>query len=592
MCGVIGILGKEDSVLRAVECLARLEYRGYDSCGIATIYEGTLERRRAVGKIVNLRTLLEKEPLQGNIVIGHTRWATHGGVTQTNAHPHINDRIMLIHNGIIENYVALKTELKNQGAVFETQTDTEVVLHLLERFLSEGKTPKEAIIALRKEIQGAYALVIAFKSDPDKLYGLRQGSPLAIGYGEGEMYLGSDAIGLASLTQKIAYLEDGDWVELEHEHVSIFDQEGHQVKREIKYSTFVSGLIGKEGYRHFMLKEIFEQPRVISEVLSHYIDFENKKVRMEFKRPDSINIIACGTSYYAAMVGKYWIEQLSGIPVSVDIASEFRYRTPPLSSKGLSLFISQSGETIDTLEAMKYAKLHQDVGALVNVPESSIARLADPLFPLLAGPEIGVASTKAFIAGLGVLAALALHLSSDDRILDDLSHLPGLMNTVLGLEPQIEAIAQKMIHASTILYLGRGTSFPIALEGALKLKELSYIHAEGFAAGELKHGPIALIDDQTPIIALAPMDGWYEKTLSNIQEVIARGAKVILITNHTPPEGLTEKLLGLIQLPSSNPILSPFLFILPLQLLAYHAACLKGTDVDQPRNLAKSVVVE
>ena len=592
MCGVIGILGKEDSVLRAVECLSRLEYRGYDSCGVASIDQGKLERRRAVGKIASLRHVLENRPLKGNLVIGHTRWATHGGVTETNAHPHVNDRVMVIHNGIIENYVALKKELKNKGVVFETETDTEVVLHLLDQSLKEGKSEIEAITHLKKLIEGAYALVIAFTSSPDKLYGLRQGSPLAIGYGQGEMYLGSDAIGLSSLTSKICYMEDGDWTELSHDKVLIWDKVGDLVKRETKYSNFVSGLIGKEGYKHFMLKEIFEQPRVISEVLAHYIDFENKKVRMSFKKPEEINLVACGSSYYAGMVGKYWIEKIARIPVLTDVASEFRYRNPPLSGKGLSLFISQSGETIDTLEAMKYAKLYQAVGAFVNVPESSIARLADPVFPLLAGPEIGVASTKAFIAALGVLAAFTLSLKSDDSLFEALSHLPGLMNTILALEPQIEALACKLIHASTILYLGRSTSFPIAMEGALKLKELSYIHAEGFAAGEMKHGPIALIDGQTPIIALAPFDDVYEKTLSNIQEVIARGAKVILITNQHPPEDMKEKLLGLIMLPVAHSFLSPFLVTLPLQLLAYHVACLKGTDVDQPRNLAKSVVVE
>ncbi len=592
MCGVIGILGKEDAVLRAVECLSRLEYRGYDSCGVASIHQGKVERRRAVGKIASLRRVLEKEPLHGNVVIGHTRWATHGGVTEVNAHPHVNDRVMVIHNGIIENYVSLKAELKGQGFVFETETDTEVVLQLLERSLKEGKSELEAIAELKMRIEGAYALVIGFKSEPETLYGLRQGSPLAIGYGDGEMYLGSDAIGLASLSSKISYLEDGDWTILSHAGALIYDKEGSAVSRDIKHSNFVSGLIGKEGYRHFMLKEIFEQPRVISEVLAHYIDFENKKVRMHFQKPENINIVACGTSYYAGMVGKYWIEKIARIPVMIDVASEFRYRTPPLNEKGLSLFISQSGETIDTLEAMKYAKIHQAVGAFVNVPESSIARLANPMFPLLAGPEIGVASTKAFIAALGVLAAFTLYLKPEEACFEALSHLPGLMNTTLALEPQIEALAHKLIHASTILYLGRSTSFPIAMEGALKLKELSYIHAEGFAAGEMKHGPIALIDDQTPVIALAPFDDVYEKTLSNIQEVIARGAKVILITNKIPPEDMKDKLLGLIMLPFSHAFLSPFLLTLPLQLLAYHVACLKGTDVDQPRNLAKSVVVE
>lgn len=594
MCGVIGILGKEDAVDRAVECLSRLEYRGYDSCGVATLTSQGIERRRSVGKISSLRSVLKTSLLTGNVVIGHTRWATHGGVTEANAHPHSNDDIVIIHNGIIENHVALRKELKDQGVVFHTETDTEVVLHLLDLARKSGKTIHEAICYVKTRIEGAYALVMVFKDEPDKMYGMRHGSPLAVGYGDGEMYLGSDAIGLASLTQKISYLEEGDWVQLSREKVTIWDRNNNTVTRDIKQSTFVSGMIGKEGYRHFMLKEIYEQPRVLADVLSHYVDFENQKIHIEKLTPDSINIIACGTSYYAGVIGKYWIEKIAKIPAFVDIASEFRYRMPPLSKEGLSLFISQSGETIDTLEAMKYSKQHQMVGALVNVPESSIARFSNPLLPLLAGPEIGVASTKAFTAGLGVLAAFALSLSNDDTssYFEALAHVPGLMNTVLALEPKIEELAHKIIHASTILYLGRGTSFPVAMEGALKLKELSYIHAEGFAAGEMKHGPIALIDDQTPVIAIVPFDELYEKTLSNVQEVMARGAKVILITNQDPPEDLAHKLLGVIKLPSCHSFITPFLFTLPLQLLAYHAACLKGTDVDQPRNLAKSVVVE
>ena len=596
MCGIIGILGKTDAVSRVVESLSRLEYRGYDSCGVAALVSKGIERRRAVGKIVQLQNLLSLEPLESPIAIGHTRWATHGGVSEKNAHPHGNENVVLVHNGIIENHNDLKKSLSLKGYVFETDTDTEVVVHLLDDLL-KSMTPKAAVQALPKHLKGAYALVILFKSEPNMIYGIRQGSPLAVGYGNGEMYLGSDAIALSNLTQKITYLEDGDSAEINHDHVTVWDKLGAIVVREVKQSNFISGLIGKDGYRHFMLKEIYEQPRILGDIFAHYIDFENYTIKTTLdEKPSDINIVACGTSFYAGLVAKYWLEQTARIPVSVDIASEFRYRCPPLSKSGVSLFISQSGETIDTLEALKYAKEHQKVVGLVNVPESSIVRASHYHYPLLAGPEIGVASTKAFIAQLGVLSLFTLSLMDDNakrkQLIDALIKAPGLINQVLNYEKQIESLAHKLTHASTILYLGRNLSYPIALEGALKLKELSYIHAEGFAAGEMKHGPIALIDQDTPVVVVAPHDEVYEKTLSNVQEVIARGAQVILLSSGDVDASLKEKLLGHIQLPEMDPFISPFVFAIPLQLLAYHVACLKGTDVDQPRNLAKSVTVE
>ena len=607
MCGIIGIIGKEAASPRLIDALKRLEYRGYDSAGVATVVNGSIERRRAEGKIVNLEALLQKQTLTGTTGIGHTRWATHGVPNETNAHPHATKRVAVVHNGIIENFAQLKAELEGQGCRFDTQTDTEVVAHLLTVLLDQGKSPEQAMAAALKRFEGAFALAVLVAGRSDLLLAARRGSPLAIGYGKGEMYVGSDALALAPFTRQISYLEDGDWAVVTAQGVRVFDEKGQEVKRPVRETALTGALIGKGNHRHFMHKEIHEQPAIVGDTLRAYLNPATLQIGLPelpfaFKDLPKLTIVACGTSSYAGMVAKYWFEGLARLPVEVDIASEFRYRDPPFVKGGACLFISQSGETIDTLSALRHAKSQgQHVAAIVNVPESSIAREADVVFPTHAGPEIGVASTKAFTAQLTVLACLALAAAKARTTLDQkhagelavaLMEAPARLAEVLAHDEAIKALAHGIAEARDVLYLGRGASYPVALEGALKLKEISYIHAEGYPAGEMKHGPIALIDEHVPVIFVAPSDGAFDKTASNAQEVAARGGKVILLSDQA---GIT-KLKGLskasIEMPATHPFIAPILYAVPIQLLAYHTAVLKGTDVDQPRNLAKSVTVE
>ena len=608
MCGIIGILGRGPVAEQLVDFLKRLEYRGYDSAGVATLEGNDLERRRAEGKLKNLEVRLREDPLTGYIGIGHTRWATHGKPNENNAHPHATENVAVVHNGIIENFRELRIELQKQGAKFVTETDTEVVAHLVDSYLLKGLSPQEAVKASLPRLRGAFALAFLFKGHENLMIGARKGSPLAVGHGDGEMYLGSDAIALAPFTDTISYLEDGDWVVLTREVCVIYDVQGAVANREVMKSGASSFLVDKGNYRHFMAKEIHEQPEVVGHTLARYVDMAAERVTLpiklpfDFKNIERIAITACGTASFAGIVAKYWFERLARIPVEVDIASEFRYREAPLRKGDLAIVISQSGETADTLAALRYAKaegLH--TLAIVNVPTSTIARESETLVQTLAGPEIGVASTKAFTCQLMVLAALAVaagkargELSDTDesKLVHGLIEIPRLMAAALATEPQIEKLARDIAKSRDVLYLGRGTSFPLALEGALKLKEISYIHAEGYAAGELKHGPIALIDENMPVVVIAPFDRVFEKTVSNMQEVAARGGNIILMTDAKGAAEAAVELLVTIVMPDMAATFTPMVYAIPVQLLAYHTAVVMGTDVDQPRNLAKSVTVE
>ena len=608
MCGIIGIIGTQDAAPRLVEGLRRLEYRGYDSAGVATLVKGGIERRRAEGKLLNLDAKLREAPLPGVIGIGHTRWATHGGPTETNAHPHATHRVAVVHNGIIENYQELKAELIGHGYVFESATDTEVIAHLVTYYMDkEGLGPVAAAAASFKRFTGAFSLVLLFAGQEDMLIGARHGTPLAVGYGEGEMYFASDAFALAPLTNRICYLEDGDWVELTRAGCVIHDASDAVVERPVKTTALSGALIGKDGYRHYMLKEIYEQPQVIGDTLNAYINPETGRVTLpeanvDIAKATKLTIVACGTAYYAGVVAKYWFETLARLPVEVDIASEFRYREAPLPEGGVALFISQSGETLDTLEALRYCKRQgQKILSIVNVPESTIARESDAVLYTMAGPEIGVASTKAFTTQLTTLACLAVTVGHErgvipaermQQIAQALREVPARAADVLAHDERLQELAHEVAEARDVLYLGRGAMYPLALEGALKLKEISYIHAEGYAAGELKHGPIALIDENVPVIVLVPSDGLFEKTVSNVQEVCARSGKVLLIADAKGIAKLGDKVRWSVELPACDPLVAPLLYAIPVQLLAYHVAVLKGTDVDQPRNLAKSVTVE
>ncbi|MGN6463006.1 MAG: glutamine--fructose-6-phosphate transaminase (isomerizing) [Pseudolabrys sp.] len=633
MCGIVGILGREPVAGQLVDALKRLEYRGYDSAGVATLENGgTLTRCRAQGKLTALEGRLQHEPLQGTIGIGHTRWATHGKPTENNAHPHATDRVAVVHNGIIENFRELREELTREGATFGSDTDTEVVVHLVTRELKRGKSPVDAVAATLGQLRGAFALAFLFAGENDLMIGARRGSPLAIGYGDGRMYLGSDAIALAPFTDQVSYLDDGDWVVLTHDTVAVRDASGKPVERPVIKTAASAQLIDKGNHKHFMAKEIHEQPEVVGHTLANYIDMAEEKIDLrqalpfDFKNLNRISLSACGTAYYAGLVGKYWFERFARLPVEIDVASEFRYRDVPLDPGNLAIFVSQSGETADTLASLRYAKENrQHVLSVVNVPTSTIARESDVVMPTLAGPEIGVASTKAFTCQLAVLACLAIAAGrargalsrEDERVLvRALIETPRHMSEALAIEPQIEQLAYTLSKCKDALYLGRGTSFPIALEGALKLKEISYIHAEGYAAGELKHGPIALIDETVPVVVIAPYDQAFEKTKSNLQdmvelsrrayrpvavfektvsnrqEVAARGGQIILISDPKGvAEGATESLVTL-TMPEMPLSVTPLVYAIPIQLIAYHTAAVMGTDVDQPRNLAKSVTVE
>jgi glutamine---fructose-6-phosphate transaminase (isomerizing) len=605
MCGIVGILGKQPVALSIVEALRRLEYRGYDSAGIATLENGGIERRRAPGKLRNLEERLRESPMMGVTGIGHTRWATHGAATETNAHPHMAGDVVIVHNGIIENFRELKEELAGTGAVFQTQTDTEVVAHLLAAERAKGKSPREAVGHVLPRLHGAFAFAILFKSENDLLIGARKGSPLAVGHGNGEMYLGSDAIALAPFTNRVTYLEDGDWAVLTRNSVEIYGATNMPVLRPMNFSQASSMMMDKGNHKHFMAKEIEEQPEVVGHTLAEYVDFATRTVKVpeklpfDFKSLDRLTITACGTASYAGLVAKYWFERIARLPTEVDIASEFRYREAPLTRDGLSIVISQSGETADTLASLRYSKSQgQHTLALVNVPESTIAREASVALRTYAGPEIGVASTKAFTCQLAALACLALlaakqrgNLSTalEQELVGALVEAPRHMSEILKQEKHIAVVAREISHARDVLYLGRGINYPIALEGALKLKEISYIHAEGYAAGELKHGPIALVDENMPVIVIAPRDELFEKTISNMEEVAARGGKIVLLTDD---ESKNHKTFHRIRVPRAHSFISPLLYAVPVQLLAYHAAVFIGTDVDQPRNLAKSVTVE
>ncbi|MDB5723561.1 MAG: glmS [Novosphingobium sp.] len=607
MCGIIGIVGKGQVADRLVDGLRRMEYRGYDSAGVCTIHDGQLVRRRAPGKLNNLVLELARDPAPGSTGIAHTRWATHGAPTAANAHPHATAELALVHNGIIENFRLLREQLTARGRKFESETDSEVVAHLISEQVEAGASPEDAVKAALPQLRGAFALAIAFRAFPDMLIGARLGSPLVVGFGEGETYLGSDALALAPLTQRITYLDEGDWVIVTRDGAAIYDKGNNPVTRPVVTSGASAAAIEKGNYRHFMQKEIFEQPTVVAQTLNSYIRQVDQSVALpqidfDLSAINRVTIVACGTSYYAGMVAKYWFEQFARLPVDIDVASEFRYRNPVLEAGGLALFISQSGETADTLAALRHCKeAGQTIAVVVNVPTSSMAREADLLLPTHAGPEIGVASTKAFTCQLAVLAALAAHLAvkrgqmdraEEAEVVRHLIETPAALNAALSHDDEIAAMAHLIAPARDVLYLGRGPDYPLALEGALKLKEISYIPAEGYAAGEMKHGPIALIDEAVPVIVLAPSGPLFEKTVSNMQEVRARGGKIVLISD---AEGLAEAgegCLATIEMPKVHPLIAPLVYAVPVQLLAYHVACVKGTDVDQPRNLAKSVTVE
>ena len=607
MCGIIGIVGNEPVADRLVDGLRRMEYRGYDSAGVCTLDDGALIRRRAEGKLNNLVAELVQQPAPGEIGIAHTRWATHGAPTAQNAHPHATEQVALVHNGIIENYKELRAELRDAGRTLESDTDSEVVAHLVSRLVEEGSTPQDAVASVLPRLRGAFALAIAFRDHPDLLIGARRGSPLVVGFADGETYIGSDALALAPLTQQISYLEEGDWVVVTRDGATIFDAENTQVEREVTTSGASAAAVEKGNYRHFMQKEIFEQPTVVAQTLGSYLRQSDNSVALpqfdfDLSQIRRVTIVACGTSFYAGMVAKYWFEQFARVPVDIDVASEFRYRDPVLEEGGLALFISQSGETADTLAALRHCKENgQTIGVIVNVPTSSMAREADLLLPTHAGPEIGVASTKAFACQLAVLAALAAHMAvkkglmsrdEEQEVVRHLLEAPACLNAALDHDDDIASMAHLIAPARDVLYLGRGPDYPMALEGALKLKEISYIHAEGYASGEMKHGPIALIDDKVPVIVLAPSGPLFEKTVSNMEEVRARGGQVVLISDADGLEQAGEGCLATIEMPKVHPLIAPLVYAVPVQLLAYHVACVKGTDVDQPRNLAKSVTVE
>ncbi len=606
MCGIVGILGNEPVAGKLVDALKRLEYRGYDSSGVATIEEGQLDRRRAEGKLHNLETRLSNEPLRGRLGIGHTRWATHGAPTETNAHPHMTERVSIVHNGIIENFKQLRRELESEGAELVTDTDTEVIAHLVTREMDAGHDPAIAVLHTLRMLEGAFALAFIFKDHDDLMIAARQGSPLAVGFGDGEMYLGSDAIALAPFTDTITYLEDGDWAVLTRDGVAIRDSEGAAVDRPVQKSVASALMVDKGNHRHFMAKEIHEQPEVVGHTLASYIDFANLKVQMpdmpfDFASLQRISISACGTAYYAGLIAKYWFEKLARLPVEIDVASEFRYRNVPLEAGGLSLFISQSGETADTLAAMRYCReQEQHIASIVNVRESSIARDSDVVLPTLAGPEIGVASTKAFTCQLAVLACIAVSAArargtmseeTEAEFVTALSEVPRHMSAILREEGLYDSLAHSLAKASDVLYLGRGVNYPVALEGALKLKEISYIHAEGYAAGELKHGPIALIDESVPVVVVAPRDEMFEKMVSNVQEAAARGGRIVFLSDAEESDVGCDVMTSL-KIPQIHNFTTPLIYALPMQLIAYHTAVFMGTDVDQPRNLAKSVTVE
>ena len=610
MCGIIGILGNEPAVPRVMTALARLEYRGYDSAGVATLNDGALSRQRAAGKLANLQEALQLKPLSGTTGIGHTRWATHGAATESNAHPHVSGRVALVHNGIIENFRMLRNELEEQGYLFDTETDTETVAHLINRNLSEGMDERAAVHAALGRLEGAFALAVLFEGEQDLMIGARKGSPLVIGVSDGEMFLGSDALAVAPFTNKVVYLEEGDWCVLTRDSYNVFDASGADVSRPVTIVHGAGAAVEKGNYRHFMQKEIYEQPDSTARTIGAYVNALEQVIELPGENGDRINwdevtgiqMVACGTAYYSCCVAEYWFEQIAKLPVKVDIASEFRYRQPVLAPGTLAIFVSQSGETADTLAALRYCK---EAGlrsaAVLNVPTSTIAREVDTVLPTLAGPEIGVASTKAFTAQLCALAATVIaggrakgQVSREEeiRLTDALSEVPRLITEALKLDNAISKTAYHLSKASDVLYLGRGVHYPLALEGALKLKEISYIHAEGYASGELKHGPIALIDEETPVIFVAPHDTLFDKSLSNLQEVAARHGEVILISNEEGIEAAGEAPMGHILMPDCDDFIAPILYALPIQMLAYHTAVEKGTDVDQPRNLAKSVTVE
>jgi glucosamine--fructose-6-phosphate aminotransferase (isomerizing) len=607
MCGIIGIIGKDPVAGPLLDALKRLEYRGYDSAGIATLINGGIERRRAEGKLENLVSRIQSEPIAGTTGIGHTRWATHGVPNEKNAHPHATKSVAVVHNGIIENFQVLRDELAAVGHVLASDTDTEVVVHLITLGLERGDTPAEATKAVLARLEGAFALGIVFAGEDDLMIAARQGSPLAIGIGDGEMYLGSDAIALAPLTSRIMYLEDGDWAVINAESVTVYGEDGRKAAREVRETELSGDIIGKGGYEHFMLKEIYEQPQVIGDTLHSFVNPAQRSITLpgfsfDPAEATKFTLIACGTSYYACLVAKYWLEALARVPVEADIASEFRYRGAAMPEGGLAVFVSQSGETADTLAALRYAKDQgQKILSVVNVPESTIARESDAVLHTNAGPEVGVASTKAFTTQLTVLGCLAIRVAkargaidaeTEARFVGALTEVPARAAEVLNHDERLRELAEEIAKARDVLYLGRGTSYPIALEGALKLKEISYIHAEGYAAGEMKHGPIALIDDGVPVIVIAPTDDLFEKTASNIAEVMARGGRVIFFSDTRGEKRLAGETAVTIALPEVDPFVTPILYAIPVQLMAYHTAVIKGTDVDQPRNLAKSVTVE
>ena len=607
MCGIIGVLGKSEVSPVIVETLRRLEYRGYDSAGIATLDDGIITTRRAVGKLSELEKVLKARPVKGTSGIGHTRWATHGSATEANAHPHIAGPVAVVHNGIIENFRELREDLTAKGVNFASETDTEVVAQLTAYFISEGMKPQDAVAATLSRLEGAFALAFLFEGENDLLIAARRGSPLAIGHGDGEMFIGSDAMALAPVTNKITYLEEGDWAVLTRAGAEIFDALGQAVERPIRVVNVDHILIDKGDHRHFMAKEIHEQPSVLAFALSHYLNPERTAVKLpgeaiDFSQFDRLVLVACGTAHYACAVAKYWFEQIARIPVEIDVASEFRYREPPMNGREAVMFISQSGETADTLAALRYVKgKAASIIAIVNVAESSISREADFSLPIMAGPEISVASTKAFTCQLSVLGCLAIlagrqhgvvDATEEKRLIDALMSAPRLVGEAIKTEAELERASRDLAKTSDIMFLGRGSLFPLALEGALKLKELSYIHAEGFPSGELKHGPIALIDDTVPVVVFAPSGGLFEKTVSNMEEVMARGGKVLLITDEEGAATASDGVWSTIILPKVDPFVAPIVYAVPAQLLAYHTAVEKGTDVDQPRNLAKSVTVE
>ena len=604
MCGIIGILGNSPAVPRMIESLRRLEYRGYDSAGVATLNSGKLDRRRAPGKLSALEATLAENPLAGGSGIGHTRWATHGEPTEANAHPHMTDRVAVVHNGIIENFKSLRDNLTAEGAVFESQTDTEVIAQLITHKLNDGLSPRDAFSSSLAELDGAFAICVLIKGEEDLMFGAREGSPLVVGLGDGENFFGSDAMALIGLSNQVIYLEEGDWAEISRSSVSIYDRNNNAAERPVSISQVAATMIDKGNHRHFMQKEIFEQPTVVAQAMGRYLDPNAGTIRLpdapfNLKDVPKVTLVACGTSYYAADVARYWIEKMARVPVEVDIASEFRYRDPVYMEGGLAIFISQSGETMDTLAALRHAKAAgQHIAALVNVPSSTMAREADLVLPIHAGPEVGVASTKAFTCQLSVLAAFAIKLAQEKGQLSDaevselvteLEHTPRLMAQILHQDDAIADIAGKIADAQDILFVGRGIHFPIAMEGALKLKEISYIHAEGYAAGELKHGPIALVDETVPVIGIAPKGELSAKTVSNLQEIMARKGKVVLLSDDLSAAG---DMFASFEMPSAGDLITPILYALPVQLLAYHVAVEKGTDVDMPRNLAKSVTVE